>query len=350
MLEKEKEIILALTRIPYPSTPTECLREESLIANFKKHFEGLTYASGKELNSTPVVIHSDRDLECSETFKIGFEKETKGPSEIIANEYLDLFARITAGDLTKEEIEKFDNEKEIARLYNKISQTENAIEGVQLAEETIKKYPKADQFYYLLALKCLKAEMEEKGIRAINQAIKLLPLPYYLILKAGLLYNKGEREEAYKVILPIRHISPQAFYQYCLAKVTIGGFPENEVLQDLNELKEMNYLSPEVDNLIACYQNEIGNYKEAEKAIYSAIEQDKNRPVFYTTLAEIKANQNDIPLFYMNIDMALSKGADIKNAISTVPRVYSKFKNDEKFISLLKRYGKEEEIELLKTL
>ena len=192
--------------------------------------------------------------------------------------------------------------------------------------------------------------MEEKGIRAINQAIKLLPLPYYLILKAGLLYNKGEREEAYKVILPIRHISPQAFYQYCLAKVTIGGFPENEVLQDLNELKEMNYLSPEVDNLIACYQNEIGNYKEAEKAIYSAIEQDKNRPVFYTTLAEIKANQNDIPLFYMNIDMALSKGADIKNAISTVPRVYSKFKNDEKFISLLKRYGKEEEIELLKTL
>ena len=95
---------------------------------------------------------------------------------------------------------------------------------------------------------------------------------------------------------------------------------------------------------------EIGNYKEAEKAIYSAIEQDKNRPVFYTTLAEIKANQNDIPLFYMNIDMALSKGADIKNAISTVPRVYSKFKNDEKFISLLKRYGKEEEIELLKTL
>ena len=68
------------------------------------------------------MIHSDRDLECSETFKIGFEKETKGPSEIIANEYLDLFARITAGDLTKEEIEKFDNEKEIARLYNKISQ------------------------------------------------------------------------------------------------------------------------------------------------------------------------------------------------------------------------------------
>ena len=85
--------------------------------------------------------------------------------------------------------------------------------------------------------------MEEKGIRAINQAIKLLPLPYYLILKAGLLYNKGEREEAYKVILPIRHISPQAFYQYCLAKVTIGGFPENEVLQDLNELKEFSGLN-----------------------------------------------------------------------------------------------------------
>ena len=74
------------------------------------------------------------------------------------------------------------------------------------------------------------------------------------------------------MILPIRHISPQAFYQYCLTKTTIGGFPENEVLQELSELKEMNYLSPEVDNLIACYQNDIGNYKEAERSIYSALE------------------------------------------------------------------------------
>lgn len=76
----------------------------------------------------------------------------------------------------------------------------------------------------------------------------------------------------------------------------------------------------------------------------------KEEGVFYTTLAEIKANQGDYPQFYMNMDIALSKGISLDIRMKRFPEIYSRFKNDEKFLSILKRYNKDEEIELLKTL
>lgn len=347
---EEKEIILALTRIPCPDTPGERLREENLVANFKKHFDGMKYASGKELDTTPVVIHSDRNLECSETFKIGFQKETEGPSELIANEYLDLFARITSGDLTKEELRRFEENKERVRLYKKIMQTENAMEALQMTEEAINKYPDDSYFYCLKALKCLTLEREDEGIAAIDKAIELFPVPYYQLVKTAFLYNKGEWEEAYKILLPIRDILPGAFYQYCLIKAALGRFPKEEVLKELDELKAMNYFPAKVNNLIASYKNKIGDYKNAEQAIYEAIELDKEEGDFYATLAEIKANQGDYPQFYMNMDIALSKGISLDIIMKQFPEIYSRFKNDEKFLSILRRYNKDEEIELLKTL
>lgn len=347
---EEKEIILALTRIPCPDTPAERLREENLVVNFKKHFDGLKYASGKELNTTPVVIHSDRNLECSETFKIGFEKETEGPSELIANEYLDLFARITSGDLTEEELRRFEENKEKVRLYKKIYQTGNPVEALQMTEEAIMQYPGEGVFYYLKALTCMELGLDDKGVIAIDEAIKLFPFPHYQLVKAALLYNKGEWEEAYKIVLPIRDLSSQFFYQYCLIKAVLGRFPKEEVLKELDELKAMNYVPAKVSNLIAFYKNKIGDYKNAEQAIYEAIELDKEEGAFYATLAEIKANQEDYSQFYMNIDMALSKGISMDIIMKQFPEVYSRFKNDEKFLSILKRYNKDEEIELLKTL
>lgn len=347
---EEKEIILALTRIPSPVTPSERLREENLVTNFKKHFEGLTYASGKAVDSTPVVIHSDRNLECSETFKIGFQKETQGPSELIANEYLDLFARITKGDLTEEEIRKFDENKEKAKLYNKIAQTENSIEALQMAEDAIKQYPTEDQFYYLKAIKLSYIEEYEKALKAINEAIKVHPFSHYLLLKSSIFLCNGDYDNAYNIIFPLRNTSEDAFYDYCLIKSMKGEASKEEILSDLEKLKKMNYRSASVDNMIASYQNKIGSYKEAEKAVYKALEQDKDQPAYYSTLAEIKANQGDYPQFYMNVDIALSKNLNLKMAIKQTPEVYSRFKNDDKFLSILRRYGKEEEIELLKTL
>lgn len=310
----------------------------------------MKYASGKELDTTPVVIHSDRNLECSETFKIGFEKETEGPSELIANEYLDLFARITSGDLTKEELRRFEENKERVRLYKKIMQTENAMEALQMTEEAINKYPDDSYFYCLKALKCLTLEREDEGIAAIDKAIELFPVPYYQLVKTAFLYNKGEWEEAYKILLPIRDILPGAFYQYCLIKAALGRFPKEEVLKELDELKAMNYFPAKVNNLIASYKNKIGDYKNAEQAIYEAIELDKEEGDFYATLAEIKANQGDYPQFYMNMDIALSKGISLDIIMKQFSEIYSRFKNDEKFLSILRRYNKDEEIELLKTL
>lgn len=82
--------------------------------------------------------------------------------------------------------------------------------------------------------------------------------------------------------------------------------------------------------------------------IYEASFEEGRRCVLY--LAEIKANQGDYPQFYMNMDIALSKGISLDIRMKRFPEIYSRFKNDEKFLSILKRYNKDEEIELLKTL
>lgn len=350
LLGREKEIILALTRIPHPTTSEERLREEGLVANFKKHFEGLKYPSGRAIDNIPVVIHSDRNLECSESFKIGFDKETRGPLETIAYEYLDLFAQVTAGDLSDEEIKRFDEKKEVDRLINKIIQTENALEALQIVEKAVKKYPQEDFFYYLQAFRLMNLQQYDKALDIINKAIELFSAAEYKELAAYILDCRGEYNEAYEMIAPIKDSSDDAFYLYCSIKISKEGISKEEVFKDLDKLKKMNYMQAAVDNLIACYQNRIGDYAEAEKSVYRAIEQEKNNPEFYGTLAEIKANQGDYLQFYMNIDIALSKGLDLAFALKQVSEVYSKFKNDEKFISLLRRYEKEKEIELLKTL
>lgn len=351
LLGREKEVILALTRIPQPTSAEERLREEGLVANFKKHFEGLKYPSGKEINSTPVVIHSDRNLECSESFKIGFDKEVKSPSESITNEYLDLFALVIADDLSEKEIKRFDELKEIARLLDKIRHIKSDVEALHLAEEGAKRYPKESTFYFFQAIRLSKLNLDNQALDVINKALKLKPFDsLYIQLKSSFLYNIGKYDEAYQVIEPIRNFSSISFYQYCKIRMLKGNFSKEEVLKDLKTLKEMNYMPAIVDNLIACYYNRIGDYKEAEKLVYSAIEQNKNNPNFYGTLAEIKANQGDTLQFYMNMDIALSKGVRLIVAMKQSPEIYSKFKNDEKFINLLKRYEKDKEIELLKSL
>lgn len=350
LLGREKEIILALTRIPQPTSAGERLREEGLVANFKKHFDGLKYPSGREIDNNPVVIHSDRNLECSESFKIGFDKEVNGSLEMIATEYLDLFAQVTAGDLTEKEIKRFEERKEVGKLFHKIMQTEGDLEALRVAEEASKRYPKESVFYMLQAFRLEKLNLEDQAVAAIDKAIKMLPLSEYLQFKSSLLCAKGEYDESYQIISSIKDISNVAFYQYCSVKMLKGTFSEEEVLEDLNKLKRMDYRPAAVDNLIACYYNRIGNYVEAEKFVYSAIEQDKENSDFYGTLAEIKANEGDYLQFYMNMDIALSKGMRLAIVIKQMPEVYSKFKNDEKFIAILKRYEKEKEIELLKSL
>lgn len=349
LLGREKEIILALTRIPQPTSAEERLREEGLVANFKKHFEGLKYPSGREIDNNPVVIHSDRNMECSESFKIGFDKEVNGSLDVITSEYLDLFAQVTASDLSEKEIERFDEKKEIERLENTIIYTDNDVEALQIAEEAIKKYPQEDFFYYLQAGRLMNLKQYDKALIAINKAITLFALTGYKELAATILHYKGDYDGAYEMIVPIKDTSDHAFYLYCSSKIWKGGFPKEEILMDLDKFRKMNNMSAIADNLIACYQNKTGDYSGAEASIYRAIEQGNN-PVFYTTLAEIKANQGDYFPFYMNIDIALSKNVNLAFAMKQFPEVYSKFKNDEKFINLLKRYEKDKEIELLKSL
>lgn len=351
-LNPDKDIILSLTRIPYPTTPEEKLLEENIRERFRSQFSDLSYSSGKTLNTTPVVIHSNREMEYHECFKLGHKEEAKGTADTIANEYLELFERITANDFNQEKLQQINAEKTKKQLLEKISQATGKAIVFELLEEAEKKYPNDSSIQYLYAINLQSVENTNDALARINKAIKLEKRPplYYFLRKSEILFLMQRYTEMYSTIYPFREASSEYFYQYCLALILRGDAPTEEIDRAIERLKNDSYDIGSVYNLLAVNERMKGNCEEALNNIYKAIEFNKDRGVFYSTLAEIKAQQNDLSQFYLNIDIALDKGLDLATTIKQVPEIYSKFKNDEKFISLLKRYEKYDEIELLKEL
>ncbi|MCD8182559.1 MAG: AAA family ATPase [Bacteroides sp.] len=352
LLEQKKDIILSLTRIPSPTTPEEKLLEENIRRRFQFQFSDLSYPSGEPLNAVPVVIHSNREMEYNECFKLGYEKEIRSTPDTTANEYMELFERITAKDLTQKEIQKFNEEKARGRLLCRIRQATGKTMVFELLEEAEKKYPNDSEVQYLYATNLLIIGKTSEALIQIEKAIDSVKYhrTSYFLKKSEILCVMGRYNEAYDVIYPFRTVSPNYLFIYCQTLIMKKNTSSEEIANTIELLKNSSYNMGDIYNLIAVYERMRGNYDEALKNIYQALELDKEESMYYSTLAEIKAEQNDIPQFYLNIDIALDKGLDLEYTIKQVPEIYGKFKNDEKFISLLKRYEKYNEIELLQQL
>lgn len=348
--DKEKDIILALTRIPYPSSAEEKVREEIIVKNFQSHFEGIQYSSGKETDFKPVIIHSDRKIECNEEFKIGYNYEIENNKEIISREYLELFGRITANDFTEKEIEQFNKEKEKEKFYYEVKKLGSPAEIVLKLKESIPTYNKDYYLYWLLASNLLKLRDYKEALQAINNAINLKGQIFrqFHVMRSTIYYCLMEYEKAYYESLPLKSNYSLAHLVYCSSEGHLQ-YPKEIVLKDFEELIKADS-SAQAYNSLAYYLRSIGEYDKALKNIFIALELDKKNAGAYSTLAEIKAEQGDNMQFYFNIGMALDYDLDIVQAIKETPEIYSKYKGDKQFINLLLRYDKEDAVKLLETL
>jgi len=82
----------------------------------------------------------------------------------------------------------------------------------------------------------------------------------------------------------------------------------------------------------------VGNYQKAYEDIYKAIEMNPDVAMYFATLAEIYASEGKINEFYLNLNIALSKGIEAK-AFKPAKDVYEKFKGEERFITLMAKYS-----------
>jgi len=231
ILKKEKDIVLVLTRIPSAISAEDRVRENYIVNNFKERFSGLKYASGEEIVASPVVIHSDRKIECSEEFKIGYDAEIRNSQELISREYLELFGRITCNDFTSEEIKRFNQAKDKEKLYYVITKTESPIEAIHLIKEALKKYPKDDHLFSLLSINYFNSNDYNEALTNINKAITINPIFVYRNIRAQIYIALKEYKKSYDEVLDFKDKSLATFFTYCIGKSFLDFTPE-EILSD----------------------------------------------------------------------------------------------------------------------
>lgn len=345
LLDKDRDLILALTRIPYPQTPEDKLREKMIVENFTKNFQDISSLASNSAIS-PVIIHSDRDIECSEEFKIGYTFEISNGQKEIAKEYLNLFGEITKNDFTENEKTLFEEEKKKERLYYSIHQINNPEEATKQIKHYIKSYPDDDYLYFLLAVSYNSLLDYSNALKSINEAFKILPINYYKFYRTGIYFSLHQYEKAYKEILQIKDYDNLIYYgTYLLIKTYTKDFSMEELKAELSVYENSNDNNlVEKYNTIACIYRKIGDYKKAIENIYKALNLEKENAYLYTTLAEIMSNKDNDIQFYFNIEMALKYNVDLRISINQNKDIYKKYFHDPQFIDLLKRYDKEDVI------
>ncbi|KAA6335584.1 Iron-sulfur cluster carrier protein [termite gut metagenome] len=348
LLKKERSVVLVLSRIPMPQSAEEKSREKMIKEQFVKRFSIFKNKKGEELFNNALIIHSDRNLELKEDFKIGYDLEFKSDGAI-SQEYLALFDRITEGDFSQKEQERFNRIKEANRLSYLATKEPDDRKAILKLEKALEINPNNTNILIGLATRYDTIREYEKALSYINKAMEINPFYGFKLYRVMINYKLRKFQEAYDEILPMKDSEANCLYMYCLTKAQLFPYSE-EVNNDFNKLIE-KYPSFSLSyNAKAHYLRKRGNYKNALLSIYKAIELKKDSPNLYATLAEIKASESDYNQFYLHFEGALKLGLDVMSIMDDSPDVYSKFTNDGKFIELLEKYDQYDAIEHLKKM
>lgn len=332
---KTPKVTFILTRLPYTDTPQDKGKEFSIIERKTIEFRNeLSIPDFKIL-----VIHSDRRLEENERTLIGDDYEEKSVS--ISNDYLKLFDEVTNNLLSKDEIIILQNNKVAAKEFkNGLIEKDKTKKIVHFTKAIELENTQAD--YYFERGKIYEELKELDNAQTdYSTALTLSPDSTEILNYMASLYaEKNLFKESLVCIESAIQKNKKGWYPYYL-KAWI--FQKEK---DFNQaFITINYLLTHIDpnnqdglNIRANIFRLTNEYEKAYQDIFRAIEINPNQPIYFATLAEIYASDEKINEFYLNLNIALSKGVsavDFRDAKD----VYQKFINEEKFILLMEKYS-----------
>ncbi|HUX57374.1 MAG TPA: tetratricopeptide repeat protein [Bacteroidales bacterium] len=349
LLDVQPKITIVLSRIPYSIEPQlkaeEAVLLNTIIGRINDSLEKNNYSIKAE---DVIVLHSDRDLEIKEFFKIGYEEKE---DNTISTGYLSLFSTLTKDILTKEEILKFNNVRAGERYYRQSSQEKSIDKKLEYLKMAIKYDNTRAHYYSSLSTIYIDMKIYDKAINEINQAIKLAPNSInYLNQRANIKFHFMQDIEAifvdYTKILELDPNSPLGYFGYGLYYNLIEKFEES--IEWYTKSIEINPNDSVVYNNRACTYTAFKKYDEAFNDIYKALSINPEHGIFYTTLAEIYYNLNNENEFFRNLELALIFDANIELVLSHEP-LYNELIKNQRFIKLIEKYNKQEAIEELMT-
>lgn len=330
-------IYFVLSRIPYYQDLDKKHIEKGIIDRALE-----TINKDGEILKEIFVIHSDRDLEEEEKFKINqksiFDDDSSVPIE---EDYLNLFEALTKDDLTKEEIERFNNLRESELLIEEARNTQDNAIKINLLKKALNLNKSAEEAHWLLSLIYDSIENFDKSIEHANLALEINDSLYYHFIKAHSLKQLGKVEESLDVLENI--LKRDENFYYALELLGNIFYEKSNFKKSLNfflKIVENTKERSGVYNSIASAYRSMGDFKNAFDNVYKCLELDPKHMFGTITLAEIYAELGNDQEFFKNLQLSFVFGMTSKEfqKIIGTEEVYKKYYNDNRFLQLLKSY------------
>ncbi len=340
LLGKTPKIHFVLSRIPYPETESDKIREERIL----KEATAKTGILMNEIN----LIHTDRELEVKETLKIG----VRGDENIlpIAEDYLNLFEKIFINDLSEDQLTKFANIKKAERLFEKAKLEEDNNKKILLLDEVILLDNEKGEYYFDRGFIYIYSfNNYEKGIADFDKVLDLDPN------NSGVKYNKSQALFLLKKFNEALELINTEIQEYNLLNMYFGinyelrarikaalNFESNSIIEDYDKSIELEPHNLHLYNNRANFYRERGAFDLALKDVYQGLIINSNDIYLLITLSEIKAAQNQVEEFYLHLESAFKNlkeenMSEVKSFIKN-DQIYQQFYKEPRFTNLLKKY------------
>jgi tetratricopeptide (TPR) repeat protein len=308
-------------------------QEYRLLQKLKKQFATQVGDLEQEIS----VIHTDDSLQMNE--HAGLVRKRGGDSAGIYSEHMKFFEKIFKEKFTVKEWEKQENKIKEEEIFNKALRTNDPHQKIGLLNEAIELggekwnyfLERGDAYFDIYDLKNAKQDFEHtvKLNNNSGRAYFLLAFTYYQLKdfkQALVAINKT-------LALEPTNLSALSYRVAILIKLE----ETKPALAYINEAISKFPNAAELLNGRANIYRQLGLYEEAQKDIFKAIELEPEA-VYYATLAEIYVSSDKVEEFYLTLTTALSKGLTLDN-IRDEAETYEKFRNEDRFIELLKSYN-----------
>jgi len=339
LLGKLPKIYFVLTRIPYYVNPDEKHKEISITRKALARIN-----RNEKLIDKVFVIHSDRELEEEERFKINNISEKNSILNQIVpieEDYLTLFEELTKGDLTDEELFKFNALRESELLIEEARNTfDNALK-ISLLRKALELNSISHEAMDLLAVVFIELKSFDEALYYARQASLIdendLDYKYHI---AYCLDELNQTDDAKVILENILKIDKSSETLLFLASIHNKKL-EYEIALDY-QLKVVEYF-PDYDggyNDVANTYRLLKNYEKAFEYVYKCLELNPKNYFASGTLAEIYAELGNEYEFYKNLQLSFIFGMDSEDfgRIVNEVKVYKKYFKEERFLNLLKAY------------
>jgi MinD-like ATPase involved in chromosome partitioning or flagellar assembly len=340
LLGKLPKIHFVLTRIPYYPNPDEKHKEiritRKALAEINKD---------EKLIEKVFVIHSDRELEEEERFKINNISDVNSRISQyvpIEEDYLALFEELTKDDLTEEELCRFNNLRESELL---IEETKNILDNaikINKLKKAIELNSNSHEAMDLLALAFIELKNYDKALLYAKKASEIdennLSYRYHI---AFCLDYLDKTNEAKIILEDILKIDKMDFLTLSFLGNINRKMFEYDIALNYQLKLVQNY--PDYDG----GYNDVGNtykllkqYDKAFEYVYKSLELNPKSSFASGTLAEIYAELGNDNEFYKNLQLSFIFGMNSEDFARIIQEeeVYKKYFKDERFLNLLKTY------------